>query len=250
MGTIVILVGAGILTGFINVFAGGGSLITMPLLVLLGLPVSVANGTNKLGLIFGGAAGTVNFAKRGEINFKEVFPVIPVSLTGVFLGSKLSINIDDRFYTLTLSIVMVIMLLVILIKPQRFLKFGNGEVNIKKLMISFSIIGFYAGFIQVGMGYLVITALSLSTNFNLLKITAYKVVIAGFIFVSISTSIFIFYGKVNFIYGLALGGGNALGAYIASNVAIENGDKIFKPILIASVVGMSVKLSGIYKIFM
>lgn len=250
MGTILILIGAGVLTGFINVFAGGGSLITMPLLVVLGLPVSVANGTNKLGLIFGGAAGAGNFIKRGEIDFKEILPVIPVSLIGVFIGSKLSIDLDDRIYTLLLSVVMVLMLLVILVKPQRFLKFGNGEVNLKKLMISFSIIGFYAGFIQIGMGYLVITALSLSTNFNLLKITAYKVVIAGFIFVSISASIFIFYGRVNFIYGIALGGGNALGAFIASNMAIKNGDKIFKPILIASVVGMSIKLSGIYKIFM
>lgn len=250
MGTIFILVGAGILTGFINVFAGGGSLITMPLLVLMGLPVSVANGTNKLGLIFGGAAGAGSFIKKGEINFREILPVVPFSLIGVFIGSKLSIDISDKVYTTILSIVMVLVLVVILIKPQRFLNVGDGAVSLKKLIISFTVIGFYAGFIQIGMGYLVITALSIATNYSLLKITAYKVVIAGFIFVTISASIFIFYGRVNFLYGISLGAGNALGAYIASNLAIKNGERIFRPILILSVLGMSIKLSGVYKLFL
>lgn len=250
MVTYIVLIGAGILTGFINVFAGGGSLITMPLLVLLGLPVSVANGTNKLGLIFGGAAGATSFIKRGEINFKEVLVIVPFSLIGVFIGTKLSIDISDSIYTMILSVVMVLVLIVILLKPQRFLKVGDGSVSLKKLIISFTLIGFYAGFIQIGMGYLVITSLSLATNYSLLKITAYKVVIAGFIFVSISASIFIFYGRVNFLYGILLGTGNALGAYIASNLAIKNGEKVFKPILIISVVVMSIKLSGIYRLFM
>lgn len=250
MGTIFILVGAGILTGFINVFAGGGSLITMPLLVLMGLPVSVANGTNKLGLIFGGAAGAGSFIKKGEINFREILPVVPFSLIGVFIGSKLSIDISDKVYTTILSIVMVLVLVVILIKPQRFLNVGDGAVSLKKMIISFTVIGFYAGFIQIGMGYLVITALSIATNYSLLKITAYKVVIAGFIFVTISASIFIFYGRVNFLYGISLGAGNALGAFIASNLAIKNGERIFRPILILSVLGMSIKLSGVYKLFL
>lgn len=249
MTTIAILVVVGILTGFINVFAGGGSLISYPLLILLGLPVPVANGTNKLGLVFGGISGAGNFLKKGQINIKEVLPLIPISLIGVFVGSKLSIDIDDNVYTAILSVVMVLVLIVILVKPQRFLKIGQKETNRKAVIVAFAFIGFYAGFIQIGMGYLVITALSLTTGYNLLKITALKVFVAGFVFVTTSAAIFIIYGKVNFIYGIALGAGNALGAFFASNMAIKNGDKIFKPILIASVAAMSIKLSGIYKIF-
>lgn len=249
MFNLTILVFVGVLTGFINVFAGGGSLISYPLLILLGLPVPVANGTNKLGLVFGGVSGAGNFIKKGEINPKEVLPLVPISLVGVFIGSKLSINMDDKVYTTILSVVMVLVLVVILFKPQRFLKVGEKGTNKKALLAAFTFIGFYAGFIQIGMGYLVITALSLTTGYNLLKITALKVFVAGFIFVTSSAVIFIYYGKVNFQYGIALGLGNALGAFIASNLAIKNGDKIFKPILIVSVAAMSIKLSGVYKFF-
>lgn len=250
MFNIAVLVLVGILTGFINVFAGGGSLISFPLLILLGLPVPVANGTNKFGLIFGGVSGAGNFLKRGELDLKEIIPIIPVSLIGVFLGSKLSIDIDENIYTTILSAIMVLVLAVILVKPQRFLNERVAGTNKKVLIACFALIGFYAGFVQIGMGYLVIISLSLSTNFNMLKITALKVFVAGFIFVTSSALIFIYYGMVNFQYGIALGVGNSLGAYFASNLAIKNGDKIFKPILIASVLGMSIKLSGVYRFFM
>lgn len=243
------LVGVGLVTGFINVFAGGGSLISFPLLILLGLPVSVANGTNKLGLVFGGLAGGINFLHKGEIDIKEILPLIPVSLVGVFIGSKLSIDIDEKLYVSIISIIMVLVLIVVVVKPQRFIQGERIRANKISLIIIFSLIGFYAGFIQIGMGYLVIIALSLATDFTMLKITAYKVLIAGAVFVTTSAVIFIFYGKVVFAFGLSLGVGNALGAYIGSNMAIKNGDKIFKPILVLAVIGMSIKLSGIYKLF-
>jgi len=244
-----LLILVGLITGFINIFAGGGSLLSYPLLILLGLPVPIANGTNKLGLILGGFTGSVNFIKKGHITFKEVLPVIPISLIGVFVGSKLSIEMDETIYSSILAVVMIVILAVIIFKPHKLLKPGTGKKNNLGLILSFAFIGFYAGFIQIGMGYLVIAVLSLSTDFSLLKITAYKVFIAGFFFVTVSEIIFIFYGKVNFLYGLFLGVGNAAGSYIGSNLAIKNGEKIINPILVISVIVMSIKISGIYRLF-
>jgi uncharacterized protein len=246
---ILLLVLVGLITGFINIFAGGGSLLSYPLLILLGLPVSVANGTNKLGLILGGFTGSVNFIKNGHITFKEVLPVAPVSLIGVFVGSKLSIDMDEKIYSSILAVVMIVVLAVIIFKPHKLLKTGAGKNSNFGLILSFAFIGFYAGFIQIGMGYLVIAVLSLSTDFSLLKITAYKVLIAGFFFVTVSAAIFVFYGKVSILYGISLGIGNAAGSYIGSNMAIKNGEKIINPILVISVIVMSIKISGIYKLF-
>lgn len=246
---ILLLTVVGILTGFINVFAGGGSLISLPLLIMLGLPVSVANGTNKVGLIFGGVSGAYNFYKKGEIDLKSDLLSVPLSLAGVFIGSKLSIDISEDLYTGILSVVMILVLAVILLKPQNYIKkVKNRDFTILKT-VGFILIGFYAGFIQVGMGYLVITILSLTTRYSLIKITAVKVFICGFIFVTFSAALFIYYGKVNYPFALALGGGNALGAFIASNLAINNGERIFKPILIISVIVMSIKISGVYRLF-
>ncbi len=145
---------------------------------------------------------------------------------------------------------MVLVLIIILVKPQRFIKREHLKSNKITLLISFAFIGFYAGFIQIGTGYLVVIALSLVTEFSLIKISAIKVLVAGSFFVLVSVATFIYYRRVNFVYGIALGSGNAIGAYIASHLALKNGDKIFKPILIIAVVGMSIKLSGIYKLFL
>jgi len=235
---------AGIAVSFINMFAGGGSLISLPLLLFMGLPAPVANGTNKVGLLFGSFTGMANYQRKKILHWKELFLILPSSLLGGITGSLFAMDISDRIFRIILSIVMIAVLLIILLRPQRWIKSRNKVGGIKQkilMIILFFAIGFYGGFIQAGMGYLVILALSFMNDMDLLKISAYKATI-GFVIVLFSLVLFIIQRKVNWPIAAALAAGNALGGWIGSQLAIDKGDKIIRPILAVAVVAMAVKL--------
>lgn len=241
------VLGAGILAGFINVFAGGGSLITLPVLIFTGLPTAVANGTNKVGLLFGGLSGATNFHKNKIVTFKEVLPLVPFAVAGSLLGSHFAIAMSDAVFKVILSVVMLLVLILTLFKPHKILirKLGRRD-NAFILYIGFFITGFYGGFVQAGMGFLIITVLSLCTSYDLIKINGLKVNIGGVVIVLLSLVVFIWYGKVNYLLGVILAVGNGIGAWMASSLAVNSGEKIAQPILIVMVVIMAVKLSGLF----
>lgn len=241
---------AGAAASFINTFAGGGSLITLPFLLFLGLPAPVANGTNKIGLIAGTFSASANFTRKKVIHWKEVLIIAPSGLVGGIIGSLFSIEIQEDLYRKLLSGVMIMVLIMILIRPQRFLHHMDKLphwLNRLFLVLFFLGVGFYGGFIQAGMGYLVIIGMSLFGDVELKKISAYKAVI-GFVIVFFSALVFIISGKINWPVALALALGNAAGAWLGSSLAIEKGDKVIRPILVVVVVAMALKLSGILEL--
>lgn len=238
---------AGVLASFINIFAGGGSLITLPFLMFLGLPAPVASGTNKVGLLAGTFSSTVNFHRKKVLHWKDFIFVAPFGIAGAIAGSFFAIDISDRVYKIILSVVMILVLLMILLRPQRFIprrKEQSKQSQTILLAALFLLVGFYGGFIQAGMGYMAILTLTLAGERNLLKISAYKASM-GMVIVLFSLVIFIVKGMIDWPLALSLAAGNALGGWIGSHLASEKGDKIIRPILAVVVVLMALKLSGI-----
>ena len=239
----------GIVSGFVNTIGGGGSLLSLPALIFLGLPSAVANGTNRVSLMMQSIVGVVNFKQKGFYYPKLSLMFGLPAVIGSIIGAKLAISLPEEVFQKILAIVMLVVLVLIIWRPEKkYLK----NINIEKLsrvrliiaMIAFFFVGFYGGFIQAGVGFIIIAILVLVTGMSLVKINSLKMFITG-IYIFSSLLVFIISGKVNWILGFILAIGSAIGAYLGSNFAVAKGDKWIRIFLIIYVLLMSSKLMGL-----
>lgn len=241
---ILIILVAGTAAGFINTLAGGGSLLTLPALIFAGLPSAVANGTNRIAIMIQNIIAISNFKNKGYSNFRLGLMLAIPAIIGSLIGARLAISLPDNIFNNILAIAMLVMLVLILWNPTR--KFSKIEENLSRnrkigAVITFFFVGIYGGFIQAGVGLIIITALTLITGLSLVKINSIKVFVVGVYMVS-SLLVFIFSGNVDWLYGLILAVGNGFGAYLGSTFAVEKGDKWIRVVLVIAVVIMAVNL--------
>ncbi|MFN2339797.1 MAG: sulfite exporter TauE/SafE family protein [Halanaerobium sp.] len=241
---ILLILAAGVSAGFINTMAGGGSLITLPLLIFLGLPAAVANGTNRVALLVENLTAVINFRDKGYFDYKFALLLAGPAVIGSLIGAQIAISISEQLFNQILAVIMFIMLILILWNPAKNIKISKGNRDQKRKLISsfvFFLIGIYGGFMQAGVGIIIIAALSLLTGFSLVKINSLKVFIVAFYILS-SLSIFIFNGKINWGIALLLALGNGTGSWLASTLAVEKGEKLVKAILTIVVIIMALYL--------
>ncbi len=245
-----LLILIGIAAGFFNTVAGGGSLLTMPVLIFLGLPSAVANGTNRVALIFQNIIAVVNFRDKGFFNWKLSFSFALPAVVGAIIGSNIAISLPDYIFNKLLAIVMIVVLGIIMWNPKDRIDSKEIELNKKNKIIgivAFFFVGIYGGVIQAGVGFIIIVTLTLITGFSLVRINSMKMFIVG-VYLTSSLIVFLLNGKINWVYGLILATGNGIGAYLGSTLSIKKGDKWIKYILAVAVIGMSLKLLGVFSI--
>ncbi|MDD2622722.1 MAG: sulfite exporter TauE/SafE family protein [Bacteroidales bacterium] len=234
IGIIVTLIVSGFIVGFVNTLAGGGSVISMTLFMMLGLPPAVANGTNRIAVFLQNLTAVAVFKKNKVLTFqKSIKYVIPVAL-GSVLGSNIVLAVNETFFNYFFIGVILIMVLVVLLKPQLWLKENPRKINRHMDIIqwmSYVMIGIYGGFIHVGIGYFLIAMLVLVGGYDLLKANAIKNLIV-LMYVPFSLIPFILYDQVRYDYGLIHAIGNIIGAFIASNWATKLGNRFIRYILI------------------
>lgn len=241
---IVLLSLIGVCAGFLNTVGGGGSIITVSAMIILGMPSVVANGTNRIALLFQNASAVYNFKRHGYFDLKmNLLYTIP-AVIGSILGSTIAVGIPDKVFNKVLAVVMILILLQVLLQPEKKLKLSDGEMDKKHKVIGavvFFFIGLYAGIIQAGVGFIIIAALSFITNYSLVRINSVKVFIIG-ISTIFSISVFIINGKVDYALGICIGIGNMIGAYLGSNFAVLKGEKWVRIILAVTITAMVVRL--------
>lgn len=248
---ILLILITGTAAGFINSVAGGGSLLSLPLLITLGYPSAVANGTNRIAIIIQDIIAVANFKKKGYGNFKISFKLGIPAIIGAIIGSNIAISIPDSVFNIVLAIVMVIMLIIIIFNPQKRLMKNKNIKDLDKNFnmilgyIIFFFIGLYGGFIQAGVGFLIITALTFLTGSDLVKISSIKVFIVAMYLIP-SLIVFIINGKIEIVTGLILAIGNGLGAWIGTSLAVKNGEKMIKVVIFIAIIFMAGNLLGIY----
>ncbi|MBZ4687220.1 MAG: uncharacterized protein PWQ96_837 [Clostridia bacterium] len=247
--SVLLILATGMLAGFFNTMAGGGSLLTMPVLIFLGLPSAVANGTNRIALLIQNIVAVANFRNKGYFDLKLGLMLGIPALLGSIVGANIAVSLNDELFNKILAIVMLVVLFLILKKPHRKLTSSEEENVTRKQkiasVITFFFIGIYGGFIQAGVGFIIIAALTVLTGMSLVKINSVKVFVILIYMIS-SLGIFVFNGKVNWILGFTLAIGNSLGAWIGSNFAVKKGDKFIKGILFVAVIAMAAKLLGFF----
>ncbi|MBD3404279.1 TSUP family transporter [candidate division GN15 bacterium] len=242
-----LVVAAGFACGFINTLAGSGSLITLPLLIFLGLPANVANGTNRVAILLQNVAGVTRFHRSGVLNWKRgLILAIPASI-GAIVGAQIAVNLDEELLRRTIGGLMVIMFFILLIRPKRWLQ-GRPELTDKPVGITqivvFFLIGVYGGFIQAGVGLFLLAGLVLGAGFDLVKGNAVKVLII-LVFTVFALLVFVRNDQVNWSIGLILAIGNMLGAWVAAKMAVTRGAGFVRWLLIAVVVVSAILLLDI-----
>ena len=241
---LLLLVFIGIVTGVINTLAGGGSLLTLPMLIFLGLPPSVANGTNRIAILIQRIVTNAGFRSKG-INTYPFSIYFGISATvGAILGAQLAIEIDGELFNKILAIIMVIVVAYLVLNRKSTMEDLVERVSGKHLWISiilFFFVGIYGGFIQAGVGFLMLLVLSGVNRFSLVKSNALKIVITG-IYTVFAVIIFIINDKMNWEYGLILAFGNAVGGWFASRWSVSKGDGLVKIFLVIMVIIMAIKL--------
>jgi uncharacterized protein len=236
---------AGIASGFLNTVAGGGSLISLPLLIFLGLPSADANGTNRVAIFVQNIFAVGGFKSKGVSAMTRYSLYLSISaLVGAVIGAKLAVDIRDEVFNRILAVIMVAVVLSTVFNP---VKAGAGtqermEPRHQWMGVgAFFLLGIYGGFIQAGIGFLIIAALSFINRFGLVKINSIKVLVA-LVYTGVALLVFWYEGKINWYWALFLSLGNALGAWVASRWSVSKGDKWIKRFLVVTVIALAVKL--------
>ncbi len=240
---VVLLFAVGTIAGVLNVLAGGGSLLTLPVLLFLGLPAPLANGTNRVAILVQNIVAVGGFRSRGVLPLRLALICTAPALLGGALGAQLAVTMDDLLFRRILAGVMLGVCVIMIADPARRLRFDAarlGALRTAVLMASFFGIGVYGGFIQAGVGFLVITGL-LVHGLDLVRINAVKVFVIG-AFTVTALAVFIRNGQVDWSLGLALAAGNALGGWIGANLAVSKGHDWIRRLVLVTVVVFAARL--------
>lgn len=239
----------GVISGFVNVLAGGGSFLTLPALIFLGLPAGVANGTNRIGILIQNIGAVWSFRRKG------VFPAglglllsVP-AVIGAVAGARIAVAIGDAEFRKILALVMLGVTLISLWKPSGRTPLTSDTdlefrgMRLTGLCLAFFFVGVYGGFVQAGVGFFVIAALTV-VGLDLVRTNAVKLIVI-LILTLPALTVFLMAEKVNIAVGLLLGIGNFIGAYASTRVAIQKGHAWIRHFVTATVILMALWLLAV-----
>ena len=239
-----LLIGVGFIAGFVNTIAGGGTLLTMPMLIFMGLPPSVANGTNRVAILVQTAIGVKGFQTKGVSTHPFSIYLGVSALLGSLIGAQIAVDIKGETFNRILSVVMILVVLMILLKPKVKLSEMIERTTGKHLYISvviFFFLGIYGGFINAGIGFMMLIILPYVNRLSLVKSNATKVAVVC-IYTIGAVAMFAINDKIDWKFGLILAVGNASGAWVSSRWSVDKGDKMVKVFVVIMISILSVKL--------
>lgn len=229
----------GLVTGLINVLAGGGSFISLPALLELGLAGPVANGTNRVCILLGNLTGTRAFLKAGLLEKSDLPRIVAPACVGALIGSLVATQMDDRSFRGVLALLMIVVSLYTLLRAD-----PKGELKDRPSLLApgFFLVGLYAGFIQAGTGFLAL-AVSTAAGLQLVRGNAVKTAM-NFALTMVALSVFWWHGQVHWLYGGVLAAGGAIGGHLGARATVLKGNRWLK-----RVVTLTIVLIAIYMVY-
>lgn len=237
-----LLIAAAFIAGIIDAIAGGGGMITIPALLLAGIPPVEALGTNKLQGLFGSSSATIAYARKGHVDFKNLWPEALMSLTGSVFGALLATVLPVDIMRASLPLLLIGIALYFAIKPN------IGDLDRTRRVTPFlfgitivPLIGFYDGVFGPGTGSFFMLAFVSLAGYGVLKATAHTKLlncasnVGGF-------ATFAAFGVINWKIGLCMGIAQFVGAQVGASLAMRIGSKIIKPLLIVVSLALAIRL--------
>lgn len=236
-----LLLVVGFVTGAINTVAGGGSFLTLPVLIFLGLPAGVANGTNRVGVLMQCAAGAWSFDRDGVLDRRAALWASVPTCFGAVAGTILAIYISNQAFERVLAFLMLAITLLSFWRPRPVESPERADsIRLGILAVSFFGVGVYAGFVQAGVGFLILAATTFA-GLDLVRGNAVKL-LAVLACTPISLGIFWWHDKVLWWPGFVLGLGSVAGALVAARWAVRKGHGPLRVVVSVAVVVFAVLL--------
>jgi uncharacterized membrane protein YfcA len=238
-----LLAGGGLVAGVVNTLAGGGSLLTVPLLVMAGLPGPVANGTNRVGVALGSAVATWRLSALGVSGARDAAPLLVPSALGALLGAWGVVQLPAELFNKAFGLLMLV-LLVPTLRGARLDPARARALPAPLRFLAFLGIGLYGGAFQAGVGILLLSVLSLA-GVDLVRSTHVKTAL-NTCFTLLALPIFWWAGQILWAEAFALGAGFVAGGALGARAAVRGGARIIKPVLAVAVVALAGRMLGIY----
>jgi len=262
---LLILVG-GFVAGVINAMAGGGSLLTVPLLALAGLPGTVANGTNRVAVLIQNGSSAWGYARKGVGDRERTVAVLIPAAAGALVGSIGASQIDDELFTRIFGFLMLPLLVLSLLPSRQSIPTptpGAIEVEPPPLKsrqasvagawppwltaLTFFGVGLYGGAVQAGVGLILLLVLSRS-GFDLVTANGVKTLVI-LVITLIAVPVFVVNGQVRWLFAAVLSVGTGVGGFVGANVAIAGGERLIRPVLVIVVLVLASRMIGLWELF-
>lgn len=238
---LIVLALAGAVAGALNVIGGGGSFLILPLLLFAGLPAQLANGTNRVGVLAQNLGGLAGFHRHGKVDWRWSLAVSVPALVGAAIGVWLALELPNVAFKRSLSIAMLALTLWSILKPAD----TTGKRQVKSpwhpgVMLGFFVVGVYGGFIQAGVGFVVLAVTSYA-GLDLLRGNAAKLLTVLLITI-LSLAVFASSSQVDWSRGLALSVGTLAGSFYGVHLAVFKGQAWLQRVVTATVIIFAVLL--------
>jgi len=240
---LILLVFTGVATGFLNVMAGGGSMLSVPIMIFLGVPGTVANGTNRIAILPQNISAVWAFYRKGFSNFKLSLSLGACTIPGTLIGAVLAARVPNDQFNELLAIIMIGVLIIMSLPQPKTIE-TNQTPSPKRMVaghLLMVLIGFWGGFIHIGVGFLLMPALNRVMQLDLITTNAHKVFIVMCYTV---VALVVFASELELIwkYGIALGIGTWIGAWLAANLQVKKGIGPIKWTLNIVIIAFIIKL--------
>jgi len=248
---IIIAIVGGLFAGILNTLAGNGSAITLSILTeVIGLPGNLANGTNRLGVLAQGVTGSYTFYKHGKLNIGKSKSIIFWVTLGAIIGVFVAVWVSSEQFKAVFRFMMLAMLVVILVKPKRWLQESNPDKKLSPFISVpiFLALGFYGGFIQMGMGVFFLAVMVLVARYNIIAANAVKIFVV-MLYTIFVVAIFQWKGLIDWEIGLVLAVGQATGGWLAATFAsrFPGADVWAYRLLVVVVILALMKMFGLFE---
>lgn len=236
-----LLLGVGVIAGLLNIGAGGGSSLTLPTLIFLGLDSAMANGTNRIALIIQNIFAITGFQQEKQNEFKQSFKYALFTLPGAIAGAVLAVRLSDVWFQRILAVIMVLIVLTLFLPKTKERALAIEEKKSWMVYLALLGAGFYGGFIQVGVGFILMAILFHLAGLTLIKVNVHKVFII-LLYTIPALAIFIYTDNVHWKYGLILAAGNGIGGWISARISVKKGESYIRIVLAIAIAIMAYKL--------
>jgi hypothetical protein len=233
LSVIILLICSGIFVGVVNTFAGAAAVVSISVYTALGLPIEVANGTNRLPVLFQVGAAAFNFRRQKLLDLSVGLRLgIPMAV-GAVAGAEFAAWVSPSVFVVLLATILILLLTLLIFSPNRILK-GSGRPvrTIRRLdYLWFFLVGIYGGAFQIGMGYVILGLTVVGMGYDMITANALKSFIV-MLYIPLTLAVYMWHGQVAYGYGLIHAVGNVIGAYVASRYATRINTQLLRWLLI------------------
>lgn len=240
---ILVLALVGVLAGWLNVMAGGGSLLTVPIMLFMGIPGPVANGTNRIAILAQNISAVAAFRRRGFSDFRLSLSLSLAASLGALGGASVGVHLEGEWFDRVLALVMIAVM-VLMATGHDKVQPTDTDAAPRNLALGHVLMigaGFWGGFIQIGVGFILMPILHRVLGLDLVRVNMHKVFI---VLVYTIVALLVFASQLELLWwtGAALAVGNATGGWLGAHTTVKRGESLIRRVLYVALSVFIIKL--------